>query len=115
MSLFHALQRADLLSTALPGDYRLHALALEAGWTAKCAALGSTEAVELVSSNVEDILGLERSGDIVIWEGNPLEYGATVVFGFAAQDGASTGETSRARDLSTRKLRLTSCWPQEDN
>ncbi|KAH8680468.1 hypothetical protein BGZ61DRAFT_359170 [Ilyonectria robusta] len=105
----------SLVPTTLPGDYRLHALALEAGWTAKCAALGSTEAVKLVSSNVEDILGLERSSDIVIWEGNPLEFGASVVFAFAAQASALAGENYRERDLSTSKLQLASCWPQEGN
>ena len=50
--------------------------------------------MSLVSSDLEDILGLKRSGDIVVYDGNPLEYGARVVLGV---DGDGKG--------------VTGCWP----
>ena len=57
----------------------IHNLLLEASWAAKYADLSDKQAVDLVSKNVEDILGLERTSDTVIYEGNPLEFGASVV------------------------------------
>lgn len=77
------------------GDPRIQSLALEASWVAKYAGLNESEALALVSSNVEDILGLDKSKDIVIWEGNPLHFG-TPVLAFQSQDG---------------KLEVSSCWP----
>lgn len=62
---------------------------------AKYAGLRDSEALALVSSNVEEILGLEKSQDIVIWEGNPLHFG-TPVLAFQSQGG---------------KLEVSSCWP----
>lgn len=83
----------------MPADYRLHDLALEASWAAKYANLGAKETVRLVSSNVEDILGLERSKDIVIWEGSPLQFGGTVALSFEeGKDG---------------EIEVAACWPQE--
>ncbi|KEZ43349.1 hypothetical protein SAPIO_CDS4805 [Scedosporium apiospermum] len=90
----------------LPLDYRLHALPLEAGWAAKYAGLSDAEAVRLISSSVEDILGLGRAKDLVIWEGSPLEFGGAVVLSFAQQNG-KTEATSR--------LEISSCWPDEED
>jgi hypothetical protein len=50
-----------------------------------------------VSTNVEEILGLERSGDVVVWEGNPLQFG-TPVLAFQEEGG---------------RLVVGSCWPNE--
>ncbi|KUI62725.1 Imidazolonepropionase [Cytospora mali] len=80
-----------------PGDSRIQSLALEASWTAKYAGLSEHEALRLVSTNVEEILGLEKSGDLVVWEGNPLQFG-TPVLAFQAQGG---------------RLFVGSCWPGE--
>ena len=54
---------------------------MEASWAAKYAGLSEREAVNLVSKNIEEILGLEikEERDIVVFEGNPLELGASVV------------------------------------
>ncbi|KAF3770463.1 hypothetical protein M406DRAFT_344188 [Cryphonectria parasitica EP155] len=80
-----------------PGDSRIQSTALEASWAAKYAGLSEREALALVSTNIEQILGLEASGDIVVWEGNPLQFG-TPVLGFQAQGG---------------RLEVSSCWPNE--
>ncbi|KIW03433.1 uncharacterized protein PV09_05203 [Verruconis gallopava] len=58
------------------GNSFIHNLPIEASWAAKYAGLSDEYAVALVSTNVERILGLKSSNDIVIWEGNPLEFGA---------------------------------------
>ncbi|KAK2031860.1 hypothetical protein LX32DRAFT_712463 [Colletotrichum zoysiae] len=88
-----------IVSSLMPADFRIHDLALEAGWAAKYAGLGNKEAVRLVTSNVEDILGLPRSGDIVVWEDSPLEFGGTVALSFeTGKDGG---------------LEVAACWPQE--
>ncbi|KAK2003632.1 hypothetical protein LX36DRAFT_624670 [Colletotrichum falcatum] len=88
-----------IVANIMPADYRIHDLALEAAWAAKYAGLGNKEAVRLVSSNVEDILGLPRSSDIVVWEDSPLEFGGTVALSFeTGKDGA---------------LEVAACWPQE--
>lgn len=86
-----------LLAQGPPGDSRIQSLALEASWAAKYAGLSEHEALRLVSTNVEEILGLEKSGDIVVWEGNPLQFG-TPVLAFQSQGG---------------KLHVGSCWPNE--
>lgn len=39
-------------------------------------------ALDLVSKNIEDILKLSRTEDIVLYEGNPFEFGARVVLSF---------------------------------
>lgn len=83
----------------MPTDYRIHDLALEASWAAKYANLDEKQTVRLVSANVEDILGLERSNDVVVWEGSPLEFGGTVALSFeAGKDGA---------------IEVAACWPGE--
>ncbi|OBR14270.1 Carbohydrate esterase family 9 protein [Colletotrichum higginsianum IMI 349063] len=88
-----------IVADIMPADYRIHDLALEAAWAAKYANLGDKEAVRLVSSNVEDILGLPKSNDIVVWEDSPLEFGGTVALSF---------ETSKDGELE-----VAACWPQE--
>jgi hypothetical protein len=50
---------------------------------------------------VEDILGLRPSRDIVVWEGNPLQFGTPVL---AFQEGLQEG-----------KLELNACWPDEQD
>ncbi|KAK0112059.1 hypothetical protein ONS96_001319 [Cadophora gregata f. sp. sojae] len=67
----------------------IHNIPIEAGWAAKYAGLSAKQAVNLVSRNVEDILGLEvdeTKRDFVVWEGNPLGLGATVVVGVDGED-----------------------------
>lgn len=75
------------LGLALQGDSRLHGLAREARWAAKQAGISDKEAVALVSSNIERILRLdsdangsqEYTGDLVLWDGNPLRGEGSVV------------------------------------
>ncbi|KAK8100621.1 carbohydrate esterase family 9 [Apiospora kogelbergensis] len=82
------------------GDSRIQSLALEAAWAAKYAGLSDYEAVQLVSKNTEEILGLEPSRDLVLWENNPLQFGASVVLSFEAdQEGT---------------LMMATCWPDDD-
>ncbi|POR34075.1 Uncharacterized protein TPAR_05713 [Tolypocladium paradoxum] len=73
----------------------------EAGWAAKYAGLNERETVRLVTTNVESILGLKKSKDLVVFEGSPLQYGATAVLSFHA--GAETG-----------KLEVATCFPREE-
>lgn len=72
---------------AMPVDYRIHDLGPEAGWAAKYAHISQEDSVRLVTSRVESILGLDRSRDLVVFEGNPLGYGASVVLSFHADGG----------------------------
>ncbi|PTB56681.1 hypothetical protein M431DRAFT_80456 [Trichoderma harzianum CBS 226.95] len=90
----------SIFETAMPVDYRVHDLGPEAGWAAKYAHLSQEDTVRLVTSNVESILGLEKSRDLVVFEGNPLSYGASVVLSFHAN-----GETG--------KLEVATCFPRE--
>lgn len=78
----------------------IHNIPIEAGWAAKYAGLSAKQAVNLVSRNVEDILGLEveeTKRDFVVWEGNPLEFGASVVLGVDGEDGV-----------------VSLCWPESN-
>ncbi|KAG4443289.1 hypothetical protein IFR05_001233 [Cadophora sp. M221] len=78
----------------------IHNIPIEAGWAAKYAGLSAKQAVNLVSRNVEEILGLEveeTKRDFVVWEGNPLEFGASVVLGVDGEDGA-----------------VSLCWPESN-
>lgn len=84
-------ERFDFTPTGPPGDSRIQSLALEASWAAKYAGLSDREALRLVSSNVEEILGLERSGDVVVWEGNPLQFGTPVLAFQAGRGGEGRG------------------------
>ncbi|KAL7798441.1 carbohydrate esterase family 9 protein [Trichoderma ceciliae] len=90
-----------IFETAMPVDFRVHDLGPEAGWAAKYAHLSPEDTVRLVTSNVESILGLEKSKDLVVFEGNPLNYGASVVVAFHANE-------------KTGKLEVATCYPRED-
>lgn len=67
------------LALGSPGDPELFSLPLEASWAARHAGLSSRAALALVSENLEKILQLPKNRDVVVWEGNPLEFGASVV------------------------------------
>ena len=83
-------------------DSEVHLLGIDAGFARKTAGLTEQEAVDLVSRNVNEILhlgdvsgsGRKMSGDYVIYEGNPLEWGASVVL-------TVDGETGK----------VVECWP----
>jgi hypothetical protein len=47
-----------------------------------------------VSSNIKKILGLKSASDLVVWEGDPLEFGATVALAVDGEDG-----------------KIVTCWP----
>ena len=87
------------------GDSNIHNLVIDAGFARKVAGLSELDAVNLVSRNIEEILGLEveeKTGiyggrDFVLYEGNPLEWGARVVF---TVDGANE--------------KVVECWPDEN-
>ncbi|RFU34480.1 hypothetical protein B7463_g1891, partial [Scytalidium lignicola] len=79
-------------------DAHIHNLAIEAAWAAKFAGLSESAAVNLVSKNIEEILDLKidsKKRDFVVFEGNPLQFGASVVI---SVDGDS-------------KI-VTDCWPE---
>jgi len=78
---------------------QIHDLPLEAAWAGRYAGMELDEALGLVSTEVEDILGLEPTGDMVLWEGSPLEFGGTVALALGMRDG---------------KLEVVSCWPGQD-
>jgi len=70
-------------------DSHIQSLLLEASWAAKYAGLSERAAIDLVSRNIEKILGIkakEESRDIVVFEGNPLEFGASVVVSLDGDD-----------------------------
>ncbi|KAH8660644.1 carbohydrate esterase family 9 protein-like protein [Tricladium varicosporioides] len=94
------------LAIAGEGDSHLHNLGVEAGWVWKFAreqGMTGSEAVGLVSSNVRDILKLDEREDereqgmedLVVWEGDPLKGGASVVVSF---EGGEVG----------------TCWPESN-
>ncbi|KAJ0425611.1 amidohydrolase [Aspergillus carlsbadensis] len=91
------------LGLAVRGDSKLHGLAREARWAGKHAGLDDKEAIALVSSNLERILGLQHveernsrsRGGFVVWEGNPLRGEGSVV--------ASVSESGVVVD----------CWPDD--
>ena len=84
-----------LFALAINGDSHIHNLASEAGWAAKYAGLNESEALNLVAGNVEKILGLEKSEDFVVWEGNPFKGEGSVVV--SVEEGGVIGN----------------CWPDE--
>jgi imidazolonepropionase-like amidohydrolase len=86
-------------SLAQEGESAIHTLALEASWAAKYAELSHHAAIKLISSNIEEILGVKRqkNRDIVIWEGNPFNFGASVAIAIDGDDGE-----------------ISSCWPVSD-
>lgn len=77
------------------GDSKIHNLPLLASWAAKYAGLSETAAIDLVSRNVEKILRLDETRDFVVYEGNPLEFGASVVLTIDGDD-----------------KRVVNCWPE---
>lgn len=69
-----------LIALAVRGDSKVHGLAREARWAGKWAGLSDREAIKLVSTNFEDILGLDaKTQDFVLWDGNPLSGEGSVV------------------------------------
>lgn len=65
-------------------------MAREARWAGKYAGLEDKEAIALVSTNIEKILGLHSEyqigdSEFVVWEGDPLRGEGSVVA--AVQDG----------------------------
>ncbi|OHF03931.1 amidohydrolase [Colletotrichum orchidophilum] len=99
-----------LIALAVRGDSKVHGLAQEAQWAAKFAGLTEKEAIKLVSTNFDEILGLNSatrvsgesgdvlaektySGDFVVWDGNPLNGEGSVVL--AVQSDGKIGD----------------CWP----
>lgn len=64
-------------------DGLLTALYWEAGWAAKGTELLERDVVGLISTKVEDILGIKwdqkEQGGHVMFEGNPLNFGANVI------------------------------------
>lgn len=84
----------------MPADFCIHDLGPEAGWAAKYAGLSDEEAVRLVTTNIEDILGLKPSKDLVVFEGNPLRYGATAVLEFHGDEDGG-------------KMEVGTCFPRE--
>ena len=82
-------------------QWRLHDLGPEASWTAKYAGMDVFQTIKLVTTNLEEILGLKPNKDLVVFEGSVLGYGATVVLAFHADE--ETGE-----------LEVATCFPRED-
>lgn len=72
---------------------------MEAAWAAKYAGLSEYEALALVSTNIERILGLEKNEDVVVWEGSPLAFGTPVL--------------SFQHESRSGRLEVASCWPNE--
>jgi imidazolonepropionase-like amidohydrolase len=81
-----------LLGLAVKSDSKVWGLAQEAWWAGKYAELTDQQAISLVSTNIEIILGIwpkakvansakgqVYSGDFVIWEGDPLRGEGSVV------------------------------------
>jgi len=70
--------------------------AWEANWAARLAGdITSKETIDLVSSNIREILGLPKSKDFVIFEGDPLDFGGRLA-------------------LTIEGGRITTCFPQLD-
>jgi hypothetical protein len=69
-------------------------------WAGKLAGLGKAETLALVSKNVERILGLPASDEVVVWEGEPGEFGAAVVLVLdrEGREGVEDGQ----------------CWPESE-
>jgi hypothetical protein len=65
---------------------------IEAGLAGRYSNLSESQAVDLVSTNIEKMLDLDVSEDFVVWEGDPLQLGASVV-------------------LSVEGGKIGTCWP----
>ncbi|OOO10932.1 hypothetical protein OAory_01074020 [Aspergillus oryzae] len=99
-----------LLGLGVSSDSKVHGLAQEARWAGKFAGLSDREAIALVSTNIEAILGIGSKrtanggedsqryrGDFVVWEGDPLRGEGSVVV--SVQDGE----------------KIADCWPDTSN
>jgi len=75
------------------GDSTIFKLPMEAKYAAKFARLSDQAAINLVSKNIESILGIHNP-DMVLWEGNPLTMSGSVAASFDGE----TGE-------------IATCWP----
>lgn len=90
-----------LLALAVKSDSTIHGLAQEAWWAGKYASLTDQQAIALVSTNFDLILGDQSRkaqegafvGDFVVWEGDPLRGEGSVVASFQ-DDG-----------------KISDCWP----
>ncbi|KAJ5685084.1 hypothetical protein N7536_007703 [Penicillium majusculum] len=79
-----------LLGIAVRSDSNVHGLAQEAWWAGKYAGLSDQQAIALVSTNFDLILGGQSkkveqgalAGDFVVWEGDPLRGEGSVVASF---------------------------------
>lgn len=80
-----------LLGLGITGDSKIHGLAQEAWWAGKYAGLTDQQAIALVSTNIDLIIGGQRKGgahedtlvgDFVVWEGDPLRGEGSVVVSF---------------------------------
>lgn len=90
-------------SLAPTDDAYARNLWFEAGWAKKWGDLTEMEAVSLVTTNVESILGLQdvmtakrQRNNFVIFEGSPMEFGSAVAV-IVEETGAGRG--------------VTDCWP----
>lgn len=97
-------KRRNKSADKITGDSHIHNLPLEASWAGKFAGLSNKESIDLVSRNIEEILGLASAKDFVVYEGNPLELGASVVVAFDGEDGDVDGESEGGVGVSL-------CWP----
>lgn len=99
-----------LLGLGVSSDSKVHGLAQEARWAGKFAGLSDREAIALVSTNIEAILGIGSKrtanggedsqryrGDFVVWEGDPLRGEGSIVV--SVQDGEEIAD----------------CWPDTSN
>ncbi|CAG8948765.1 hypothetical protein HYFRA_00001887 [Hymenoscyphus fraxineus] len=93
------------LAIAGESDSHIHNLPLEASWAAKFSGLSGKQAIDLVSQNIEDILGLECAEDMVLYEGDPLELGASVVLAFE-------GLNNEGDEGVNGKGGISMCWPE---
>ncbi|KAH7126027.1 hypothetical protein EDB81DRAFT_860673 [Dactylonectria macrodidyma] len=100
------LDSGVLLGLAVTSDSKVHGLAQEGRWAGKYAGLSDKQAVALVSTNIETILGIfsdrEKGrggyhGDFVVWEGDPLRGEGSVVV-TVQSDG-----------------KISDCWPDTEN
>ncbi|KAH7136829.1 hypothetical protein B0J13DRAFT_449046 [Dactylonectria estremocensis] len=100
------LEAGVLLGLAVTSDSKVHGLAQEGRWAGKYAGLSDKQAVALVSTNIESILGTlpdedqgqgGYDGDFVVWEGDPLRGEGSVVVAVQS-DG-----------------KISDCWPDTEN
>ncbi|KAF7556433.1 hypothetical protein G7Z17_g1401 [Cylindrodendrum hubeiense] len=104
------LEAGVLLGLAVASDSKVHGLAQEGRWAGKYAGLSDKQAIALVSTNIDAILGTSTTldahqgvsgqhykGDFVVWEGDPLRGEGSVVL--AIQDDG----------------KIADCWPDTED